>query len=157
MIEKVSQEPRAWAGDIPVTNLYTAGIAGERFLREIQEKGRLVGTRCTTCNLVYLPARLYCERCFARLDQNWMEVPRTGRVHTWTVARIDLDGKPLKEPTPVAMVTFEGVHGGILHKLIGVAPEAIKAGMVVEPVFVDRKKRKGSILDIAGFRPARKK
>ncbi len=71
----------AWRGDLPITSRYSAGIAGERFFRAIKDEARFLGTRCEACDLVYVPATIFCERCFAELDE-WVEVPSTGaRIH----------------------------------------------------------------------------
>ena len=32
---------RAWPGEFPVSHLYTMGIAGERFVRELKDDARL--------------------------------------------------------------------------------------------------------------------
>ena len=99
ILEKVDKlhHAIAWRGDMPITSRYTAGIAGERFFREIKDNARFLGTRCETCDLIYVPATMFCERCFAELDE-WVEVPSRGTVFTYTVLYRDLDDKPLDPP-----------------------------------------------------------
>lgn len=154
LLERVTQpgQTKAWLGEIPIESRYTPGVAGERFLREILERGRFLGTRCPQCDLVYVPPRLYCERCLAQLEE-WVEVASTGRVHTFTVVYLDLDGQPLAEPRLVAFIRLDGADGGLVHFLGEVEAEQACIGMEVEAVFKDRAERKGSILDIAYFRP----
>lgn len=142
----------AWEGDIPITSRYTVGIAGERFFREILENAKLLGTRCTECDITYVPPRMYCEQCFAHLDE-WVDVPSTGHVHTFTVVHIDLDGNPSPEPRVVAFVRLDGTDGGLVHFLDEVDPDEVSIGMCVEAVFKDEADRKGSITDIAYFKP----
>src|SRR3989304_8423758 len=77
-IERVT-DLRAWPGDFPLSHLYTMGVAGERFLREIKDKGRFLGARCQECAYTYLPPSLFCSRCFRRLD-DWREVGPAGGV-----------------------------------------------------------------------------
>ncbi|MBN1954184.1 MAG: Zn-ribbon domain-containing OB-fold protein [Anaerolineae bacterium] len=139
-------------GSMPITSLYTVGIAGERFFREIMEQARLFATRCPECDVTYLPPRLYCERCFSQLDE-WVEAPATGRVHTYTTVHIDLDGNPLPEPRTIAFVRIDDTDGGIVHYLGKVDPSEVYIGMGVEAVFKKKSERKGSITDIAYFRP----
>lgn len=149
------QHPRdalAWEGEIPISSRYTVGIAGERFFREIKDNGRLMGTYCPECDITYVPPRLYCERCFAHLEE-WVEVAHTGRVHTFTVVHVGLDGEPLPEPRVVAFVRLDGTDGGLVHYLGDVEPGEVYVGMPVEAVFKDKGERRGSILDIAYFRP----
>ena len=137
---------------MPTQGRYTAGIAGERFFREIQENGRFLGSICTSCGITYVPPRLYCERCFAHLEE-WVEVPTTGRVYTFTVVHLDLNGDQLPEPRIMAFVQLEGTDGGLVHFLGEIEPNQVCVGTLVEAVFKDKTERKGSILDIAYFRP----
>ena len=141
-------------GNLPVENLYTCGIAGERFFSEIKEKGRFVGSKCNKCNLIYVPARMFCERCFETLEE-YVPVNSTGKVNTFTVCSYDLDENKLANPEIVAFITFDGFHGGIVHKLANIDPKEIKIGMEVQAVFEEKKKRKGSILDVKYFVPCK--
>jgi len=143
----------AWEGDMPTQGRYTVGIAGEKFFREIKDNGRFLGTVCPECGITYVPPRLYCEQCFGHLEE-WVEASATGRVHTFTVVHLDLDGNRLPEPRTLAFVHLDGADGGLVHYLDEVAPEQVCIGMPVEAVFKEKAERKGSILDIEYFRPA---
>jgi hypothetical protein len=160
-VEKVTQvaQTKPWYGELspgpPEPSLYgqyTYGIAGERFFREIKDNGRIMGTRCKKCNLLYVPPRIYCERCFNGLE-DWCEIEGKGRVHTYTIAYVDLDGARLTEPILLALVKFPGVYGGLVHRLSEVKPEEVEIGMPVEVVLKPREERIGSILDIKYFKP----
>lgn len=150
-LERVD-EAKAWPGEIPITSRYTVGLAGERFFREIKDNARFLGTRCQGCGITYVPPRLYCERCFAKLD-DWVEVKPTGTVHTYTVLHLALDGSPLEEPEILAFIVLDGSDGGLVHRLGEVAPDEVEIGMRVEAVFKPKAERKGSMLDIEYFRP----
>jgi len=154
ILEKVDKldEAIAWRGDLPITSRYTAGIAGERFFREIKDNARFVGTHCQNCDLVYVPAAMFCERCFAELD-DWVEVLNRGAVFTYTVLYRDLEGRPLDEPALLAYVKLAGSDGGLVHYLGDVEPEEVYIGLEVEAVFKEADQREGSILDIRYFRP----
>ncbi len=153
-LDKVTQvaQTKPWYGDIPVYGQYTFGIAGEKFFREIKDNGRIMGTKCEKCNLVYVPPRIYCERCFSELKE-WLEVPNRAVVHTFTISYVDLDGNRLAEPVVLAMVKFDGIYGGLIQRLGEVKPEEVRIGMPVEIVFKPKARRTGSILDIKYFRP----
>lgn len=146
-------EARAWPGELPYEYKYTAGVAGERFLRELKDNGRIMGARCPKCDLLYVPARLYCERCLSPLE-DWKDVGREGYVYSYTVMHVGLDGTPLPKPQVIALVEFEGTHGGIVHYLDGLNPEDAFIGMPVVAVLKPKSRRTGSILDIRHFRPA---
>ena len=147
-------QAKAWVDRFPLTGRYTYGIAGERFFREIKDNARFMGTRCPTCDLVYVPPRLYCERCFAHLNE-WVEVGPVGTVATFTVLHVDLDENPLPEPQIVALVELDGADGGLIHFLGEVEPDDVYTGMPVEAVFKPAEERVGAITDIRYFRPAR--
>jgi uncharacterized OB-fold protein len=142
----MSSTPSRVEGDFPVHFRYTAGLAGERFLREIKDNGRLLASRCTKCNLNYLPPRIYCERCMSKLEE-YLEIQNTGMVETFTQCYQDADGKNLQEPVTVALVRFPKAHGGIVHKAKG----QVSIGDKVRVVFKEKSKRTGSILDIVYF------
>ena len=117
ILEKIDKLDHAiaWRGDIPITSRYTVGIAGEKFFREIKDHARFLGTRCEECGLTYVPPTMFCERCFARLD-DWVEVASTGTVFTYTVLHLDLEEKPLDEPDILAYVKLDGSDGGLIHR-----------------------------------------
>lgn len=143
----------AWEGDMPTEGRYTAGLAGERFFRAIKEKAQFLATVCLECDITYMPPRLYCERCFAQLDE-WVEVEPAGHVHTFTVVHHDLDERLLPEPRIVAFVALDETDGGLVHYLGEVDPEDVYLGLPVEPVLKEQEERRGSITDIVYFRPA---
>jgi len=144
-------EARAWQGNIPIESLYTVGLAGERFFRQIKDQGRLIGTYCPQCDLTYVPPRLYCQRCFDQLDE--VEVSTQGAVRTYTALYLGLDGQPLDEPELLAFVQLDGADGGLVHRLGEVSVEEVEIGLRVEAVFKPPEEREGSILDIEYFRP----
>ncbi|HJX38008.1 MAG TPA: Zn-ribbon domain-containing OB-fold protein [Anaerolineae bacterium] len=150
-LQKV-EDAKVWYDDIPIENEYTVGIAGERFLRTLKEQGVIMGTVCPNCDLTYVPPSMYCERCFAELDE-WVEVPSTGVVDTYTVLTRSLEGEPLGEPQVLALIRLEGAHGGLVHRLGEITPEEVEIGMAVQAVLKPANERQGSILDIEHFKP----
>ncbi len=142
----MNSEPIHVEGDFPVHFRYTAGVAGERFFREIKDNGRLVASRCPNCNLNYLPPRIYCERCMSKLEE-YVHIENSGTVETFTQCYQDADGKNLPEPVTVALVRFPSAHGGIVHRAKG----EVSIGDKVHLVFKEKSKRTGSILDIEYF------
>ena len=153
--EQISQveDIRYVYGAIPVNFAYSLGVAGERFFREIMENGRFMGTRCQQCEYTYLPPRLYCERCFAGLDDQWVEVGSRGTVEAFTVAHVDLEGQRLAEPQLLALIRLEGADGLLVHRLGDIAAEDVDIGLLVAAVFRPRRQRKGSLQDIRYFKP----
>jgi len=153
-LEKITDPRRMkhWLGHMETDYRYTLGIAGERFLKEIKENGRIMGAKCKQCGVIYVPPRMYCENCFEKLEE-WIDLGTKGEVYTYTIAYIDMDGKRLSEPIIYALITFGDAYGGLIHKLGEVKPEEIWIGMPVEAVFKPAHERKGSITDIKYFKP----
>jgi uncharacterized OB-fold protein len=132
--------------------LYTLGVAGECFFKEIKENGRIMGVKCPKCGLIFVPPRLYCEKCFAKFEE-WVDVGKKGEVYTYTIATVDIEGKKLEKPQIYAFIRFDGTQGGLIHK-IGETDKAY-IGMKVEAVLKPPSERKASINDIAYFKPAK--
>jgi uncharacterized OB-fold protein len=154
LIERIGTPGKAkvWCDDMPLESEYTVGIAGERFLRAIKDQGVFMGTICPACDLTYVPPTMYCERCFAQLDE-WVEVGTRGSVYTYTVLTRNLADEAMDLPQVLALIRFDGAHGGIVHKLGEVDPAEVEIGMLVEAVLKPKKEREGSILDIKYFKP----
>jgi uncharacterized protein len=141
----------AWPGAIPLASLYTAGAAGQIFFDALKRQGRLIASRCRACKQVYLPARAFCERCFAALTQR-LAVKPTGRIVSYTICHVDRDRAPLRRPRVLALVQLDGADTVLLHDLLGARdPEQIKIGSPVEVKIKPKRRRVGSILDIEGF------
>src|SRR5438093_1251814 len=144
---------RHWEGDVEADYIYTSGVAGERFFVALRDEGRMLASRCAACKLDYLPPRMFCEDCFAELTE-YVDVPRAGQVAAVTVAHVDRTGAKLSQPQVWAFVTFEGIRGGLFHRLL-VAPKKARAGLSVRVRLKPRNGRTGTIADIEGFEPVR--
>jgi uncharacterized OB-fold protein len=143
-------EPIRINGEFPVEYKYTAGLGSERFLKEIQENARLLGSRCLDCDLTYIPTRLFCERCFAELRET-VEIHGLGRVLSFTVVHCGKDLTVLERPVTLAVIEFDGVVGRLVHILESIEPP--KIGMRVRPEYLPPNSRTGSIMDIRCFTP----
>ena len=143
-----------WTGEIPLEYIYTYGRAGEAFFRNLMNKGTFLGAHCEACGITYVPPRIYCEKCFARLEKTFKDVGTTGTVHTYTILYKNLDGSKKKEPAIMAMIKIDGTDGGLIHYLGGVKPDQVQIGLKVKAVLKPKKQREGGITDIKHFKPA---
>jgi len=150
LLEKDPNAPEAWLGEMPITSRYTAGLAGEKFLRAIKDEGKILGSYCDHCGITYVPTRQFCERCMDKLDET-VDVDTEGEVHTFTLLFEDLDGTPREEPEIVAFISLG--DGGLVHRLDEVELDDLDIGMPVQAVFKSKGEREGSILDIKYFKP----
>jgi len=155
ILEKINQHSRAlhWTDSIPLEYHYTAGVAGEEFRRELRDHGKFLTSKCPKCKTSYLPARMFCPTCFVETkDRSTINKP--GYVYSYTAVSKDRSGKRLQTPVVVAMVKFDNVTGGIVHRLEDADPEKVTIGLKVEPMLKDSANRTGALTDILYFRPA---
>jgi len=144
---------RAWEGAVEADYIYTAGIGGEKLLKAVKKDRTLVTAVCTSCERTFFPPRMYCEHCLSQI-RRWGKAPGKATVAAVSLARIDEDGRELPEPQVWGLLRFEGIDGGLVHRLL-VPPKQAVPGMTVRPQFKDAKKRTGEITDILGFVPTR--
>jgi len=139
-------------GDMEADYIYTPGVAGDKFFKALRDEGKFLATHCEPCDHTYLPPRMYCERCFSKLDK-WVEAEPTGFVDTFSLLNEDRDGEKLPEPVLVAFIRIDKTNGGVIHRLGGVDFESAKIGMKVKAVMKDKAKRTGGLTDIDHFAP----
>jgi len=140
-----------WPGSIPLESFYTAGLGGQIFFQALKERGELVGTHCKGCKQVYVPARVFCERCFVELNEQ-VKVKAEGTLASFTFSFYDRDGARLGEPLVLGLVKLEGATTVLLHRLLKVGdPARVRIGARVKAVIKPKAERAGSILDIEGF------
>lgn len=147
-------DAKVWYGELPVESLYTVGIAGEKFFRALKDEGKFLGTKCPKCNMVYVPPKIYCERCFEKLD-NYIEVAECGSLESFTCVHIGLDGKRLPKPILVGLINLDGASTNIVHKLGETTVDELCLGMRVCAVLKPKAKREGTINDILYFKPTK--
>jgi uncharacterized OB-fold protein len=137
---------RGWKDTLPLHYEYTAGVAGERFLRGLQ-KGKILAARCNECGKMYIPPKTYCVDCFVAIDE-YREVGPKGKVGGLTASHFDFQGRKTAITRVFAFVTFKGVSGGLIHYAGGVG---LKLGSEVTARFRPPGERKGTLLDIEIF------
>jgi uncharacterized OB-fold protein len=140
---------RAIRGGMPVEFHYTPGVGNTAFFEALRDRGAFLGSRCTGCAVTYVPARIFCERCFAALEAD-TEVGPGGTLESFTAGAFGIDGEPLDAPVSLGLVRLDGADTVLVHRLLNADEPAI--GMRVVAVLASV--RSGSILDVEGFRPA---
>jgi uncharacterized OB-fold protein len=155
MREKVARpdEVRRWPGEIPVAHRYTPGLAGEAFFTALRDRGAILGSHCDRCAYTYVPARLFCERCFAELEAG-VDLGPGGTLVSFTIGFAGLEGEPLDRPVTLGLVRLDGADAVLLHHVLDTGDEPLEIGERVEVVLKPQGERTGSILDIEGFVPA---
>jgi len=137
-------------GQIYIPNTYAAGVVGSQFLIALRDKKKIMGTRCPTCNRVYVPARSVCKDCFGKLSE-LVEVSDKGTLLTYTVCHQPSRVQPVEPPIVYGIIQLDGADTGIVHMLGEVDLEQLRIGMRVQAVF--KENREARILDIKYFKP----
>ena len=152
ILEKIAQlsQARHWTDSIPLEYHYTVGVAGEKFRQELKENGRFLASKCTECKNSYVPARMFCPSCFEEMKDTTV-VEQPGYVYSYTTINRNRTGESC-EPVTIALIKFQGVEGGVVHRLD--RSESPVFGMKVVPILKDTADRTGALTDIISFQQA---
>ena len=139
-----TERPRIWR------YTHSAGPVRSKFLLELRDNKKIMGTRCPVCNQVYVPARPTCVKCLSNLEE-WVEVSDKGTLITYTVVYQPEMSYPVEPPFAYGVIQLDGADTGLVHMLGEIDFENIRVGMRVQAVF--NEERKGDIRDIKYFKP----
>jgi uncharacterized OB-fold protein len=92
-----------WESQIPMSYIYTVGRAGDKFFKELMN-GKIFGAKCEACNTTYVPAKIFCEKCFARLEDKYLDVGTIGKVYTFTECHETYEGIRKDKTSIVAVI-----------------------------------------------------
>ena len=148
----VLKKPHSILGKMEVPYKTFIGALASKFFVELRDNKKIMGIRCPQCNLVYMPPRSVCSKCFSKLDE-WIELDGKGTLLTYTVVNYKEPTQPpdVNPPFVYGIIQLDGADTGLLHLIGGVDPEKVSIGMRVQAEF--KKKREGNILDIKYFKP----
>ena len=96
-------------------------------------KGQLLASRCTGCRYTYATPRAHCMECGESTD--WLELPLTGRVHTFTTCHYGGEQFLKETPFTLILVEFDGADTLFLSRLKGMPPERVRIGLPVAAHF----------------------
>jgi hypothetical protein len=143
-------EPIVEHQDLRVPYHYSMGPTASKFFIEIRDHKRILGIQCSQCNIVYVPPRSTCGRCFFPL-KDWVEVSDRGSLATYTVVHYATPVHPLPSPLIYGIIKLDGADTGLGHIIREVDQEKLRVGMQVQAVF--KEERVGNMLDIMYFKP----
>jgi uncharacterized OB-fold protein len=155
VLEKIASpdEIRRWEGDLPVRHRYTPGVGAEAFFTALRDRGVLLGSPCGNCDYTYVPARMFCERCFSELSAD-TEVGPGGELVSFTILFEGVEGEPLELPNVIGAVRLDGADAVLIHRVLDLTDEPLEIGERLGIALKPEADRTGSILDIEGFRRA---
>jgi uncharacterized OB-fold protein len=143
-------EPVVAHQDLKVPYRYSMGATASRFFVEIRDNRKIMGIRCPQCNVVFVPPRATCGRCFSQLHE-WVEVGTRGTLETYTQVRYTTPVQPAAAPFYYGIIRLDGADTGLAHLVGGLDGRDPSIGMRLQAVF--REDRKGNMLDIRYFEP----
>ena len=140
-----------WRGDMQADYLYPNGVAGDRFFKHLMKSDTFMACKCPECGMNYFPPRLYCEECFVEIPaENWKEVPASGTVRLYTVAKMNAEGEPMA-PKIIALIDIDETDGATLGVIKTNEFEKDLTGTKVKAVLRPKDKREGTLKDILHF------
>ncbi|MBW1815137.1 MAG: Zn-ribbon domain-containing OB-fold protein [Deltaproteobacteria bacterium] len=141
--------PMHWRGDMQADYFYPSGIAGDKFFKHLMEKDTFLATKCKVCNKILFPPRLYCEDCFEEIpDEDWMEVPASGKVKLFTKATLNAHGVKMEEPKVIAVIEIDNTDSTMLGIIKTNELDKDFFGVRVKAVLRPKDKREGTLKDI---------
>jgi len=100
-------------------------------------EGKVEGTVCKECGAKFFPPRADCSTCLSK-EMDWFEMPKTGKLETFTTAYYAPYGFEKDCPYTMGVVDFGGIK--LFARLAGdLKPEDVKVGMdgSVRPLMYD--------------------
>jgi uncharacterized OB-fold protein len=94
---------------------------------------------------------MFCPSCFVEIKET-KTLDEPGYVYSYTTVSRNRTGE-LSDAMTVALVKFDGVKGGIVHKLEVSEPSRVTFGMKVVPILKNKEERTGALTDIIAFKP----
>jgi len=150
MVKKAKEEILIGERNFDSIFSYDAGTIRSRFLTEIRDNQKIMGMRCPHCNLVYVPPRSVCLKCFGNLS-DFVEVGQAGKLTTYSIVYRSEPFYPVEPTFVYGIIQLDGADTGLVHFINEVDLQKVRIGMRVKAVF--KEERVGSILDIKYFKP----
>jgi len=124
---------------------HSYGKVSEFFMSLLEN--RLMGTKCPKCGLVYCPPRAHCFTPSCRLaETEWIELPKRGEVHSYTIMVIAWPSMAHLQPLVGAMIRIDGTNTCLPMTMRDIDPEKVNIGLRVNVNIV--KQVKGDLLDV---------
>ena len=136
---------------ISITYEWSAGIQAGQYLRGLLD-GRLVGSRCPSCQQVYFPGRGVCPTCAVALGDA-VELPDRGTITSFCIVNVPFLGQRIKIPYVAANIVLDGADIAFSHLILECDADEVRMGMRVEAVWRPKDEWGPSMQNIDHFRP----
>ena len=106
--------------------------------------GRIVGHKCPSCGLVYVPTRAFCPMCTVAMGEaDELDLAQVGTVTSFTVLTpIQYHGQKERHDYALASILIDGADGTVGQQRLAEVPlDEIRMGMRVEAVWTPEEER----------------
>jgi len=97
---------------------------------DLLAEGKIEGTVCKKCGAKYFPPRADCAACFSK-EMDWMEMPKKGKLETFTTAYYAPFGFEADPPYTMGVVDFGDGMKLFARLAKEIKPEDASVGMDV--------------------------
>ena len=108
---------------------FTAVTKTAKFV-DLLAEAKVGGTVCKDCGAKFFPARADCAKCFSK-NMDWFEMPKKGRLETFTTAYYAPFGFEADPPYTMGVVYFGSGLKLFARLAKEIKPEEVKVGMDV--------------------------
>lgn len=102
--------------------------------RRFPERYNLRGNRCEICGTSFFPARKVCAKCRRKGKLVWEEMPREGKIVSWTEVHVGPKGFENETPYMLAIVELSN-KARLLTQIVDSQGGAVKIGARVQKCF----------------------
>jgi len=128
------------------------GLHQSAYLRGFLE-GKILGGKCQTTGKVYVPPR-GASPVDGKPTEEYVELPHTGVLTTFTVVRFPFEGQKLTPPYCFGAIVLDGAGLPIYHLISGVPHDEIRMGMRVKAKWKPSDQWETSVENILYFEPS---
>jgi uncharacterized OB-fold protein len=108
---------------------FTAVTKTAKFV-DLLAEGKVEGTVCKACGAKFFPPRADCAKCLSN-NMDWFEMPKKGRLETFTTAYYAPFGFEADPPYTMGVVDFGNGLKLFARMAKGIKPEDLKVGVDV--------------------------
>jgi len=101
--------------------------------RRKHERYRMKATKCETCSQVFFPPRMICPICRRKGKITCTEVPKNGKLYSYTILYNAPEGFENKTPYILGIVEVNGTK--IMSPITDIEPEELEIGMSLTSIF----------------------
>ena len=151
---ELSEDGNAMNQFLHYDQLYTIRHGwNSKFFKGLLE-GKIYGTKCPKCGDIWVPIRTHCWNLDCNLEKTeWIEMPLTAKVHTWTIAGWSGRSSLKRLPLVLVYAVIGDSKVAIANELHGIEPWNVEFGMPLKIVFKPKEERTGAVTDF-WFEPA---